>query len=76
MATLFGMTVAEANVAAELHSGGTIVDIATRTGVSENTIKSHAQRIYSKTDTRNRSELVSLLSTLAPRISFDQAGQG
>ena len=76
MATLFGMTAAEANVAAELYSGGTIVDIATRTGVSENTIKSHAQRIYSKTETRSRSELVSLLSTLAPRISFDQAGQG
>ena len=76
MATLFGMTAAEANVAAELYSGGTIVDIATRTGVPENTIKSHAQRIYSKTETRSRSELVSLLSTLAPRISFDQAGQG
>jgi DNA-binding CsgD family transcriptional regulator len=60
LARAFGLTAAEARVAA-LAAGGTHVDIiAARLGVSANTVKAQLKAVYLKTGTGNRAELLRL----------------
>jgi len=63
---LFGLTSAEAKLAAGLAAGCSTSELATRLRVARSTIRSQLASIYSKTDTRRQGELVSLLS----RVSF------
>ena len=59
--TLFGLTETEAQVAAELAGGASLHDIAERHEVSENTVRTHVQRILSKSKTSRQGEFVGLV---------------
>jgi DNA-binding CsgD family transcriptional regulator len=58
---LYGLTRSEARFAELLAAGLGLPSAARRLGVGLNTVRTHLQRIYSKTDTHHQSELVALL---------------
>ena len=58
---LFGFTTAEGELAQDLLSGATVVEIAARTGRSANTVRTHLARLMNKTGTRRQVDLVRLL---------------
>lgn len=58
---LFGLTPAEAAVAARLGDGQAIDTIGTALGISLNTARSHLKSIYLKTGTSRQAQLVALL---------------
>lgn len=63
---LFGLTAAEARVALELTRGASVEDISARWALSRNTVRTHVQRVLSKTQTARQGEFVSLaLRTVA-----------
>ena len=66
VATIFGLTSAEARVACELQSSEGLGSAANRLGISANTAKTHLKRIYEKTGTARRSELHELIYGLSP----------
>jgi DNA-binding CsgD family transcriptional regulator/PAS domain-containing protein len=66
VATIFGLTSAEARVACELQSREALGAAADRLGISANTVKTHLKRIYEKTGTSRRSELHELIYGLSP----------
>lgn len=61
----FGLTVAEARLACTLLGGGTLADVASRIGVSTNTVKTQLQVVFQKTRTARQPELVALLRSIA-----------
>jgi DNA-binding CsgD family transcriptional regulator len=61
---LFGLTKAEAAVAASLAAGKSVGEIAEETGVSRNTVRVQTQSVLGKTGTRRQAELVRLLLSL------------
>ena len=63
--SLFGLTRAEARVAAAMAEGRSISAIAADQGCAVNTIRNHLARIFGKTGVRQQSELVSLLHQTA-----------
>ena len=62
---LFRLTQAETRVALALGSGQSVGVVACRLGISQNTVKTHAKRIYEKMGVTNHAELVKKLSRLA-----------
>lgn len=58
----FGLTGAEARLAAELAEGTSIGEIAQKFGISRDTARNHLKVVFSKTDTHRQAELVSLLN--------------
>lgn len=56
------LTVRERELLAVLSDGWTNLQIATRTGISENTVKYHLKNLYDKLDVRNRAMAVALYS--------------
>lgn len=62
---LFRLTKAEIRVALALGSGQSVGAVASRLGISLNTVKTHAKRIYEKMGVANHAELVKKLSRLA-----------
>jgi DNA-binding CsgD family transcriptional regulator len=58
---LFGLTAAEANIAAALGEGLSLDSIAASQHVSLNTARTHLKNILAKTGTRRQAELVALL---------------
>lgn len=58
---LFGLTDAEARLAAALAEGGSLDEIADSTGVSIHTLRTHLKRLMHKTDVTRQSELVRLV---------------
>ncbi|TPK86512.1 response regulator transcription factor [Mesorhizobium sp. B2-4-12] len=54
------LTVRERELLAVLSDGWTNLQIATRTGISENTVKYHLKNLYDKLDVRNRAMAVAL----------------
>lgn len=62
---VFGLSPAESQVAQELLVGDSLDTVARRLAVSENTVKTHLQRIYEKTGTHRQAQLVRLLVELA-----------
>lgn len=58
IATLFGLTLTEAHLAASLAAGGTVSDFAAARGIAEGTARLHLKRILAKTGTGRQSELV------------------
>ena len=60
----FGLTTAQAKVAAELASGKTIKQIAFYSGVSVNTVRHHVKAIFAKTGTNRQVELVQVLGRM------------
>jgi len=65
LAKMFGLTPAESRVVAEINGGSSLKETAERLQVSTNTVRTHLQRIFHKTDTRRQSELVRLLARLS-----------
>jgi DNA-binding CsgD family transcriptional regulator len=59
----YGLTPAEANVAALLATGKDIHEIAETTCVRQNTVRIQLKRIFDKTGTRRQAELVKLILT-------------
>ncbi|WP_297792666.1 helix-turn-helix transcriptional regulator [uncultured Marinobacter sp.] len=60
--TLFGLTEAELRVAEALLCGNSLVEIADTLSRSRETVKTHLNALFRKTDTRRQGELISLLS--------------
>lgn len=65
IASLFGLTPAEARLAALLARGQTLGAAARHAGISSNTAKTQLRAIFAKTDTHRQSQLVGKLLTLA-----------
>lgn len=65
----FGLTVAEARVAALAGSGLSAPQVAVKLGVSLATVKTHLSRCFDKTGVRSQAELVRLLSILPSEVS-------
>jgi DNA-binding CsgD family transcriptional regulator len=63
--TLFGLTKAEAALAAALASGETLRDYADASRRSLNTVKTHLKSVFAKTGTTRQAELVRLLGATA-----------
>jgi DNA-binding CsgD family transcriptional regulator len=58
---IFGLTSAEAAIAAALASGHSVETIASRNAVSLNTVRVHLKAVMAKTGTHRQAELVSLI---------------
>lgn len=68
------LTVRERELLAVLSDGWTNLQIATRTGISENTVKYHLKNLYDKLDVRNRAMAVALYSSEKRRNSKPPIG--
>lgn len=64
MKSLYGLTRAEVAVAQQVIEGKGLEEIGECCGLSVNTLKTHLNHIYAKTNTANRAMLVRLLVTL------------
>jgi DNA-binding CsgD family transcriptional regulator/PAS domain-containing protein len=72
LATLFELTPAEARVLMVVGGGNNLSQSATSLGVSENTLKTHLNRIYAKTDKSRQADLVKLVLEIgSPLVSLD-----
>lgn len=63
VARLFGLTPTEALLATLLANGLTLTEAAAKLGVTENTIRSYAKRIFAKVGVSRQTELVRLILT-------------
>ncbi len=62
---LFGLTSAEARLAARIATGATLAEITDESGISVSTARSQLASIFLKTHTRRQGELVALLARVA-----------
>jgi DNA-binding CsgD family transcriptional regulator len=62
VALLYGLTTAERNVLEHVASSHTPQETADRLGVSVNTVKTHLQKIFAKTNTARQADLVRLIA--------------
>jgi DNA-binding CsgD family transcriptional regulator len=60
----YGLTKAEARVAATASSGRTTAEAGLALGLSPNTVKTHLRRVFAKTDTNGHAELAALLANI------------
>lgn len=67
---LFGLTLAEARLAARLGDGISLTDAAAELGVAKATVRSQLNAVFQKTQTNRQGELIRLLNAL-PRISTE-----
>lgn len=72
-ARVFGLTPAEAAVAAALCEGFPVCDYAVREGVSVQTARTLVKRALAKTETHSQAELISLLLRSVSSIGFGEA---
>jgi DNA-binding CsgD family transcriptional regulator len=63
---VYGLTIAEADVALRIADGRGIKPIADELSLSTATVKTHLQRVFLKTGTHRQAELVRLLLEIAP----------
>lgn len=61
---VFGLTQAEARLAALIATGVSPEGAAERLGIAAETARNHLKAVFAKTDTHRQSELVALLSRL------------
>lgn len=66
---IYRLTQSETRVLALLVEGASVAEIATALGNAEATVRTHLGRLYSKTGTKQQSELVALAARLAPPLS-------
>jgi DNA-binding CsgD family transcriptional regulator len=64
--SLFDLTPAEARVARGLAAGQTVKDIATESGTSANTVRSHVKVVLTKVGYNRQADVVALLNGLRP----------
>lgn len=60
----FNLTPAETRTLERLVQGGTVSEVAAAIGISENTVKTHLQNIFSKTETSGQKDLLRLVNEL------------
>jgi DNA-binding CsgD family transcriptional regulator len=70
MSTMYGLTPAEAKVAALIVRGISGRRAADKLEVSYNTIKTHLKRVFEKTGTKNQGALIRLIVAGAGRVNF------
>jgi DNA-binding CsgD family transcriptional regulator len=58
---LFGLTRAEASIAAELANGKSLYEIADLLEISRHTARNHLKRIFEKTGARRQADVVRLV---------------
>jgi FixJ family two-component response regulator len=73
---LYGLTEAEAHVAAALAQGRSAEEIAEEYGITINTARTHIKRIFSKTSTRRQGQLVSLLLSGLAQLRLGSTSDG
>ncbi len=61
----FGLSPAEARLAAEIGTGRDLKEIAISHGVSEGTVRAQLKAIFTKTDTHRQADLVSLINRMS-----------
>jgi DNA-binding CsgD family transcriptional regulator len=61
---VYGMTKAEARVAVKASSSRNTSEAGRALGLSQNTVKTHLRRIFTKTDTGGHAELAALLAAI------------
>jgi DNA-binding CsgD family transcriptional regulator/PAS domain-containing protein len=66
LSTLYDLTPSEARVMLQVGSGHTVGNIAVAIRVSENTIKTHLARVFSKTGSTRQSDIVRIVTALTP----------
>src|ERR1700744_4902615 len=71
--SLFDLTPAEARVARGLAAGQTVSDIATESGTSANTVRSHVKVVLTKVGYNRQADVVALLNGLRPPGSTTDA---
>ena len=70
-AATYGLTPAEARVLTSLLSGRTLAETATDLGIAANTVKTHLDRIFSKTGVSRQADLMRLGTGLVPPLRSD-----
>lgn len=68
--TLYGLTAREAHLVRQACEGGSVRELARRTRLSENTVKTHLKRAFDKTGVHRRSDLVALVADLLPPVTW------
>ncbi|MBX3291708.1 MAG: helix-turn-helix transcriptional regulator [Acidobacteria bacterium] len=68
---LYGLTRSEARVASLIVDGMSPAEVSNELCVSENTVKTHLKRIFSKTDTKRQTELAKLVLLGPASLKFD-----
>lgn len=63
---LFGLTGAEARLSVSLTSGMTLQEAAAKQAITFKTARTYLERIFSKTGTRQQSQLVALVKASRP----------
>jgi DNA-binding CsgD family transcriptional regulator len=71
-ARLYKLTGAELRVLLALAQGLGAKDAAAMLGISEPTVRTHLQRIFSKTDTTRQADLLRLFQNVTPPIRVPQ----
>ena len=71
--SLFDLTPAEARIARGLAAGQTVKGIASESGTSENTVRSHVKVVLTKIGYSRQSDVVALLNGLRPPGSSNEA---
>jgi DNA-binding CsgD family transcriptional regulator len=70
LAVRHGLTAAEMRVATALAQANGMTAAAAMLGISPNTLKTHAKRIYAKTGVRSHAELVQSLGRVARTLAL------
>jgi DNA-binding CsgD family transcriptional regulator len=65
---IYGLTPAEARLAAMIGEGGHLKTVAAQLGITSETARTHLKRIFSKTTVATQADLVRLLLTLTTQI--------
>lgn len=76
IACLFGLSGAEARLAAGLVAGKTLEQYAAQRGVGIGTVRGQVKQVFAKTGTTRQAELVGLLLTSAAAHVLEQGGLG
>lgn len=71
LASLFGLTPAECQVAVRLAQGRRLEEIAAQLDVSQTTIAYHMRNLYQKTGTNRQADLIALVLTGPMAVSFE-----
>ena len=69
--TLYGLTRAEARIAALLVNRGAVTSIAAEIGVSANTIRTHLKRVFGKLGVRSQLELIRVVLSGPAALQLD-----
>lgn len=70
VSSLFGLTPSETHLLLALSNGQTLKQFGDRTGVTQNTARTHLKSLFAKTRTSRQSDLIRLMSGLMHSMAF------